>query len=390
MKLKKEKRIGIDLTCIWGGQSGIVNYTIEITNAILRNGSAYRFFLYCFGELPTEIDGNKSNVEVRKFRPLNRKLWQQTMFPLKALQNHLDLLFFPGNSASVFCPCTSVAMVHDLHPFVIQEAFNNVHSAEAHKGRVKSFINRIYWRQMMRWASQKEWVIVPSQATKDDLCSVLNTPSDKIKVIPEGVDIKKFCIEEKKNDLYAFRNRYSLPENYLLCVGTHGYKNLDGAIRAFSVVRRIKDTSLKLVIAGKTESVSNDIFKLIENLDLKEYIMFTGFFPDKDLKFLYQCAEVFLFPSYYEGFGLPILEAFACSVPVVTSNKGAMPEVAGDAALLADPDNPEEIAQKIISLLNNSSFRKQMCDRGIKRALKFDWESAGKDTVNLFSKALSS
>ena len=203
---KTPARIGIDLTPAWRVRSGIVNYTIKVTKGILEADEENSYHLYCFGEVPREIAAVESpRVHTRVLRPWNRKLWQQTALPILAWRDRLDLIFFPGNSASLLCPCRSVATVHDLHPFVVLEAFNTVHSGEFYGSRLKSFANRLYWRRMMKWASQKDRVIAPSRATKDDLCEILGTPADRIDVVAEGVDIDRFSLGAGEQDFTALR-----------------------------------------------------------------------------------------------------------------------------------------------------------------------------------------
>ena len=387
---KTPVRIGIDLTPAWRDKSGIVNYTIEITRGILEQDDCNSYYLYCFEEVPPKIAAVESpRVQARVLRPWNRKLWQQTALPILALRDRLNLIFFPGNSASLLCPGRSVATVHDLHPFVALDAFKTVHSGEFYGSQLKSFVNRLYWRRMMKWASRKDRVIAPSQATKNDLIQILGTPADRVDVVPEGVDIERFSFDTDERDCSAFRARHGLPARYLLCVGTHGYKNLGGAIRALALVRRAGHPDICLVIAGQPGAVGQDIHRTVDKLGLNEHVIFTGFFPGEELKHLYGCAELFLFPSFYEGFGLPILEAFACGVPVVSSRSGSLPEVAGDAALLADADDTKEIASAVIKVLNDAALRERMRRLGSQRVRQFSWDRAAAETIEVFLRAMA-
>jgi glycosyltransferase involved in cell wall biosynthesis len=185
-----------------------------------------------------------------------------------------------------------------------------------------------------------------------------------------------------------FREEYDLPERYVRCVGTHAYKNVEGAIRAFSAVRHQFDL-LKLVVTGNRDYLTRDVFQIVRDLGLGGQVIFTGFFPDEDLKYLYQCAELLLFPSFYEGFGLPILEAFACGTPVVTSTSGSLPEIAGQAALLVNPNDAGDIACSVLKVLSKKGLRDRLRQQGLSRAREFSWEKSARETLSVFVKAIS-
>lgn len=239
---------------------------------------------------------------------------------------------------------------------------------------------------MMRVLSKKDRVIAVSKATQRDVQKYFKTSPERIDVVHEGVDLNKFSSGRNVADLEWFRKKYQLPGRYILCVGTHGYKNLNGSLKAFNIVKQRVKNHIKLVIAGSKRSVRNEIFKLVEQLELEDDIIFTGFFPDKDLNNLYRCAELLLFPSFYEGFGLPVLEAFACGIPVVSSKMGSLPEVGGKAALFVDPNNYEEIASAVIRILNDKSFRENKRQQGLEQVNKFSWERAARSTLKVFEK----
>ena len=221
-------------------------------------------------------------------------------------------------------------------------------------------------------------------ATKRDIVNIFHIPPENVDVIYEGVDKEYFNIDNHGQDLGRFREKYNLPNRYILCLGINAYKNIEGAVSSFCMIKKNYAHSLKLVIAGKNY-LGEGIFQLVRDLNLENEIIFTGFFPQKDVKYLYQCAEVFLFPSFYEGFGLPVLEAFACGAPVVTSSTaGSLPEVAGEAALLVDPNDHEEIASAVLKLLDDKDFRDKKRQQGLKQVEKFSWEEAARMTLDVF------
>lgn len=387
-------RIGVDATGIWGlkedAPGGIITYTVEIINGILATDSRNQYLVYCFNEVPGRLLDTAPNVDFRIHRRWNRKVWQQLVLPLLGLRDRLDVMFYPSNSCSLFFPCRSVATVHDLQPYVIPEPFTRAHSSKVHATRWRALSNRWYWRLMLRVAAAKDHVLVPSECTKRDLERIFGTRAEKIHVIPEGVDTARFNrqgdVEFNRDEFLA---RFELPKRYILCVGTHAYKNLAGSVRAFDTVRRQIRQPIHLVVAGTTRPLEDAVVNLIEELGLEERVVFTGYFPDEQLGHLYRCAELLLFPSFYEGFGLPVLEAFACGTPVVASNRGSLPEVAGDAAVLVDPNDPDQIAAGVLKILNEPGIRAENQRRGLDRVRQFTWSTAGRRTVDVLRQAAS-
>ena len=163
---------------------------------------------------------------------------------------------------------------------------------------------------------------------------------------------------------------------------------MEGAIKAFSAVR-LQSGLLELVVTGNKNYLGQEVYQIIEDLGLTQSVIFTGFFPDKEMKYLYQCAELLLFPSFYEGFGLPVLEAFACGIPVVTSTSGALPEVAGQAALLVNASDANDIACSVLKVLSDKGLRDRLRQQGLCRARGFSWEKSARETLSVFEKATS-
>lgn len=215
-------------------------------------------------------------------------------------------------------------------------------------------------------------IIAVSQFTKNELIDVFKVPPEKISVIYEGVDPK---FKKTKKSLKI------LPEKYVLCLGNlEPRKNIEGLVRAFNMLK-LKD--YKLVIAGEKGWLYDGVFKLIEELGLGKDVVFTGYIGDHDLPAVYSKASVFVFPSFYEGFGLPPLEAMACSVPVVASKVN---EVLGEAALFIDPKKPEDIVQAIDKVINNPGISEELISKGKKQAEKYSWDKTAKETLSLYRK----
>jgi glycosyltransferase involved in cell wall biosynthesis len=367
------------------GWSGIEIHTIQMINNLLRIDDQNSYYIYLSHHIPKQIPAASANIHYRVAKPRNRKVWQQINLPIAAYRDGLELMYFPANSVSLFCPCKSVATIHDLHPYIIPERYGLLHSATFHGGHIRNTINQIYWKQMLRLASWKDKVIAVSASTKNDIEKLFNVCSNKIEVVYCGIERGRFAINESEMDLTAFRQQYSLPDRYILCLGTHAYKNVEGSINAFHRIKAERSDSLKLVIAGSKRALAEHVFELVKELDLEREVVFTGYFPDEDLKYLYRAAEIFLFPSLYEGFGLPVLEAYACGVPVVTSETGSLPEAAGGAALLVNPHDAEDIAVALERLLQDGDLRELKRKQGYEQLNRFSWEQGATKLVRIFT-----
>jgi glycosyltransferase involved in cell wall biosynthesis len=237
-----------------------------------------------------------------------------------------------------------------------------------------------------RLRRQADCIITPSEATKADVVNHLHISPQRIVVIPWGCEAR-FQPHGNPEHLAAVQQRYRLPAQYLLFVGTlEPRKNLITLLHAYARLRaegHAKD--VKLVIAGRMGWLYADIFAAVRTLALDTEVIFTGFVHDTDLPALYRGAHLLVFPSLYEGFGLPILEAMASGVPVVTSTTASMPEVAGDAALLVDPHQPEAIAAGIAQVLSQDQLRQAMIEKGLDRAQRFTWERVAQRTLEVYA-----
>jgi glycosyltransferase involved in cell wall biosynthesis len=273
-----------------------------------------------------------------------------------------------------------------------------------------SFSKRI-WHQFMlpKRQAQKAGIIVAiSESTKQDLVSFYKIDPNKIKVIYPGID-NKFRVISDKTKLIEIKDKYRLSDDFILYFGTiEPRKNILGLIKAFEeikkekfgkildvnwqgfegVVRGQKDkifdfSKLKLVIAGTKGWLCKEVFEQVKNSNLKDDIIFTGFVSEEDKVYLYNLAKVFVYPSFFEGFGLPPLEAMACGVPTVASNKSSLPEVVGNAAIMINPQNLNEISWAKKEILENQELSDYLIRTGLKRAKQFDWDNTAKEILKL-------
>lgn len=228
-------------------------------------------------------------------------------------------------------------------------------------------------------------IIAVSDSTKKDLQNFLDVPPAKIKVIYEAADerFRPFKNQKKINKVIS---RYFNPDfRYILSVGTlEPRKNLSKLVEAFSMLPHQVLRDYRLVLVGAEGWNNSTLGRTINNLNLKEKVLLGGFVEDEDLPYIYNGASIFVYPSLYEGFGLPPLEALACGIPVITSNLSSLPEIMGKAALLVDPGNEMEIAKTIRKLIFQPKLAKKLASKGPEQAQKFSWEKAAEETLKLF------
>ncbi|HUD20770.1 MAG TPA: glycosyltransferase family 1 protein [Candidatus Saccharimonadales bacterium] len=275
---------------------------------------------------------------------------------------------------------------HPLHyrrPFVL-----TVHDLIMHLfPPEQSWIRRQAYKMVVNDCKRAEKIIVPSQSTKDDLVRMLKFPAGKIVITPEGSE-SLFRLHDR-SEILSVRKKLQLPEKYLIFVSRWAkYKGLTALIEAFDIVRK-KYPDLGLVICGKADKQSPEIAELIkEKQAAGEKIITPGFVDDKDLAAMYSAAAVYVHPSWYEGFGIMILEAFASGVPVVTSNVSSLPEVVGDAGLLCDPRSPEEIARQIEKILGDEKLAERLKMAGLKRVCQYSWAKMAEQTLRVYKECL--
>lgn len=297
------------------------------------------------------------------------------MLPLELARFRLDLLhstdFIPPLRSSV----PTVITVHDL-AFLHWPHFLTQDSAS-------------YYGQIDRGVRRASHIIVPSENTKADLIAQLGVREEKVSVIYEAAD-EKFMplpVEPTRREICA---KYGLPDTYMLFVGTiEPRKNVDGLLRAFrALLDRNGTGDVALVIAGGRGWLYEEVVDLIGALRLEERVHLLGRVPDENLHKLYVGARCHVHPAHYEGFGLPPLEAMACGTPTIVSNISSLPEVVGDAALLVNPNDPEEMAVALQRLLTDDRLHAELRDKGLQRASCFSWNQAAHETLGVYRRVI--
>ncbi|EKQ50523.1 MULTISPECIES: glycosyltransferase family 1 protein [unclassified Clostridium] len=235
-------------------------------------------------------------------------------------------------------------------------------------------------------------IITISESSKKDIMKFLNIDESKIEVVYCGVDYDRFNKSYSEEEKLKIREKYNLPKDYILYMGTlEPRKNIESIIEAFEIFKRedgLANEKVKLVIAGKKGWLFESIFNLVDKLNLKDEVIFTDYVDENDKPLIYNMASLFLFPSLYEGFGIPVLEAMASSVPVITSNVSSLPEVAGDAAILVAPKDIKSIAKYMNEILINEELKKDLVKKGHEQAKKFTWEASAQKVYNIYKEII--
>ena len=374
-------RITIDYTPAVHQRAGIGRYTRGLVEALARLDSPHRFTLMVLGRagahyLPAGLPGN---FRVR-WLPLSDRwatvLWYRLNLPLPVdwLAGPADLYHGPSFTLPP-SRCPSLLTVHDLSYLRYPQG---AHPALA------AWLTGAVSRSLRR----ARHVLADSQNTRADLLELMHVPAPRITVVGAGVDARFQPVRDTAV-LAHLRARYSLPERFILGVSTlEPRKNFAGLIAAFGQVagQAPPGAPLHLVIAGGRGWLYEPILAAADASPLRERIHFAGYVADADLPGLYTLAELFVFPSAYEGFGIPVLEAMACGTPVVCADNSSLPEVAGDAALLVNAADTGGLAGAMSQALNDPALRAQLVERGFRQAARFSWDEAARRLLNVYNR----
>jgi len=363
-------RIGIDARLFYHQPAGISKYTWKLANALSRidKSNEYLFFQHRKHTDPLIRQANFRRVTL--FTPTHNRL-EQPLLALELKRHRLDLLHSTDFIPPLFSSVPSIITVHDLG-FLHWPHFLTKDSAA-------------YYGQIDRAVRHARHIIVPSQHTKQDMIGQLGVPEEHISVIYEAADglYQPLPLEATRA---AVKTKYHLPARFILFVGTvEPRKNVVGLLKAFHHLRtryNIADTAL--VLAGKKGWLYEEIGKTVQELGLESSVIFTGRISDEELHQLYVAAHVHVHPAFYEGFGLPPLEAMACGTPTVVGNTSSLPEVVGDAGLLVDPAQYEEMAVAVHRLLTDPALHAEMREKGLQRAKCFSWHAAAVQTLEVY------
>lgn len=359
-------RIAIDITSSRINQAGTSVYINNLIGSMQKLPTGHDFFLL---EVGHSRDMSKPKTLKTRLNTLYRDIiWTHGRLPLLVKKMNCDLLHMPANIIPITPPRRTIVTMHDTTVMRLPKNFTSWH--------------RIYTNIMMLIAAKKAIsIITVSQQSKRDIIQHLRAEPEKIKVIYEAASPIFQPIPSEQ--IETIRRKYNLNQ-FILTVGSiEPRKNLTRLITAFAQLRSHGYPGL-LVHVGPKGWLCEDIENLVNRLQLKPYVRFLGYVPIPDLVALYNAAHMFVYPSLYEGFGLPVLEAMACGSPVITSNISSLPEIAGDAAVLVDPYNIESLYETMYRLWQDTTFTYDLIQKGLQRASQFSWERCARETLSVY------
>jgi glycosyltransferase involved in cell wall biosynthesis len=307
----------------------------------------------------------------------NYSVLEQITVPWALRRTKVDLFHAPHYVVSPLTACPTVVTIHDCIHLRFPQYLPNRRAYA-------------YARVMMMMAARRaRRILTVSHASKDDILRYLKVPAAKIEVIYNALD-ERLATPPADEAVTRVRERFQLRAPFILYAGNiNPHKNIDRLIEAFAILRKRHDGELKLLLIGDDISKYPNLRRLVHRFQLHQHVRFLGFVPDATLAVLYRLAAAFVFPSLYEGFGLPPLEAMASGTPVITSNVSSLPEVVGDAALLIDPMNPTEIADAMWRVLQDPALRSDLIRRGCARVKAFSWERSVARTREVYAEVIA-
>lgn len=369
-------RIGFNAQILTDGRTGVTRYAYNVIRLLPKIGQNHEFVI--FGN-SSNLKYDEPNVIIDKTQnginsSSKRIIWEQTMLPKLAKKWNLDLMFYPDHTSSLWSKKIAQAIVlHDLAPFAMPQTFSKV--------------RRLYKQfAIARSVQMAKFILADSYATKAEAARYFPSIEQKINVVHLGLEhsIDRVTDQEVLSDI---RKRYALRGPFLLFVGTlEARKNVLRLIKAFAQGRRKYGWTHTLALAGTPGYGYQEIERMIVEQQVQDYITITGYFKDSELSGFYSLADIFIYPSLYEGFGFPPLEAMRCGCPVIVSNSTSLPEVVGEAGLYIDPYDEASIIAQINCLIQDDILKKNFIQKGRERSLQFTWEKTVQNILDVISK----
>jgi glycosyltransferase involved in cell wall biosynthesis len=368
-------KIGIDARLVFYHQAGIGQYIIRLVESLARIDSEDQFILFHIWKDRKTIVQNANFKRETLWTPSHHRFETITV-SVEFARSKIDVLHNPDFIPPAYTRFPSVITVHDL-AFLRDPGYLTRDSAR-------------YYGQVDVAARRANHIIAVSESTKRDLINLLGVSEEKITVIYEAAH-SRFVPVTDTEVLSRARARRALPTDFILFVSTiEPRKNLATLLHAFRRLRDNYKSRAMLAIVGHEGSGIEKIRSIVKELNLEDIVCFLSDITDEELVLLYNAAKLFVLPSLYEGFGLPPLEAMACGTPVIVSNVSSLPEVVGDAGLLIDPEDVEGLTVAMWRALTDEKLRRELREKGCKRAQTFSWERAARETLNVYRRVAES
>ena len=374
-------RIGIDYTSAARQSAGIGRFTRELVRAALALDEDNDYRLLVAGRQPVaQAHLPRASRRYRLVQtPISERnlvrLWHRLQIPLpvEVFLGRVDIFHSPDFVLPPVARAVKVLTIHDLSFLRVPECADP---------RLRWYLGQVVPRSVRR----ADFLLADSESTRRDLVELLGVPPDRVQVIYGGVDAM-FAPVEDAEALRRAREKYARGRPFILAVGTlEPRKNYPTLIRAFARARQAARLPHALVIVGRKGWVYEPIFAAVDDLGLHDEVIFPGFVPDEELPALYNGADVLVTPSFYEGFGLPALEAMACGTPVIVSDVSSLPEVVGEAGVRIDPRDEAGLAEAIVRVVGDSALRAGLREAGLRRAREFTWDRAARELLGVYAR----
>jgi glycosyltransferase involved in cell wall biosynthesis len=372
--MKKKLRIGIEVQRIFREKKhGMEVVALELINEIQKLDKYNEYILYAKDDVDNTCIKEQDNFKIRTLPSSSYPIWEQIALPRAVKKDNLDFLHSTCNTSAINL---SVPLILTLHDIIYLEKTD-------FKGTAYQNFGNLYRRFIVpKIVDKSKLVITVSNFEKEVILNKLKLPEDKVQVIYNAVN-PKFNINYSTEEVLAFKNAHSLPKEFILFLGnTAPKKNTLNVIKAYTEYISAVSEGLPLVILDYDRKLVEGTLKELGKEQLIENFIFPGYIPSDKMPLLYNSSSLFLYPSLRESFGLPILEAMACGVPVITSNTSSMPEIASNAALFVNPFDHIEIKDAITRFFSDKDLQINMKEMGLKRAADFTWKSSAEQLLD--------
>lgn len=368
-------KIGIDgRAAKWYRGTGIGNYTYQIINSLNSLDETSNYLLFMPDNCSTDIQFNR-NFTVRNITENDSSsFWDEVNIPNILHDNEVEIYHVPQNGIGLPLdkPCKMIITLHDIIPYRMPET-------------VGPNYLKIFLKQIPQIIPLCDGIITVSKFSKEDIMREFNFPGDKIFVThlaPEGI----YKPRDKQKSKQLVKDLYGIDGDFILYIGGFSpRKNIMGLIESFSKILKSYKRNIKLVIAGK-KGISYELYRQrTEQLSISENVIFPGFIAMEHLPYLYSASELFVYPSFYEGFGLPPVEAMACGIPVIASNTTSIPEIIGDNAVSVNPSDIDALSEAMLNVLQDETLKEKLITKGLVRASELTWKDTAMKTLNAYN-----
>jgi glycosyltransferase involved in cell wall biosynthesis len=374
-------KIGIDARIIF--RRGVGRYISNLVKHLLDIDKTNKYFIYLDRKSTLYDYIQAKNCVFKRLNTGNAFLYEQFYLPRAAQADRIDILHCTDNTLPYMFPSYRGKTIVTIHDTMFIRPINKAITRPTIKQRFTDWYKKFSIPMAARKADK---VITVSEYSRHDIIKNIRIKEDRVSLIPEGVEDKYRVVKNNKL-IDRVRERYGITKQYILMsAAADKRKNAARAIEAFNIFNNMTEYRYQLVITsiGKKEMLTTDLAEKIKGYNLEKYVVITGYVPDDDMVLLYNGALFFLFPSIWEGFGLQVLEAFACGLPVITSDNTSLKEVAGDAAYFIDPFSVEDMVRGMAELEKSSSKMQALTAKGFKQADKFSWADTARATLKVY------